>query len=233
MSAESALRHPGLLAAALARAEAWLLEPAPPRVEPGSVELPTRPVVAVIGLCPRCGATTVARALAARLAAVDPCGAAVVVGSGAPSGFAPPSGPASRLARRLEGSFATAGRLCLSESCDLMALAGATRRLAPLVLDVSRSEAPSGSASLADVVVLVAEAGGEPSLAELAAASLPRAVTVANRVRDRARWAGRPALLLPDSLPGARLALAGWEPRGPLRAAIGELASLCEAVAQR
>jgi hypothetical protein len=235
VSAESAFQRPGLLAAALARVEVWLLEPAPRRAEPQPVEVPPRPVVAVIGLGSRCGATTVARALAVRLAAADPSGAAVVAGCEALSGFAPPGGSASRLAHRLEGSFATAGRLCLSESRDFAALAATTRPLAPLVLDVPRDRSPAAAASLADLTILVASGDGEPALAELACRSLVRPgrepLIVANRVADPSRWSGRAALVLPDSRAGARLAAAGWEARGPLGEAVSRLCDMCEAAA--
>jgi hypothetical protein len=74
-----------LLATALARAEAFLIEPAAP---PAGEHEPRdhRPVVAVCGLAPRCGTTTVARGLAAALAEADPAGAAVVAGVGGATG---------------------------------------------------------------------------------------------------------------------------------------------------
>src|SRR2546423_13304723 len=86
MTVRGEVRSLGLLATALARAEAWLLEPP----EPASavvVPEPPRPIVTVRGLAPRCGASTVARGLAAVLAMAGPPGAAGGVG---PPGRAPP-----------------------------------------------------------------------------------------------------------------------------------------------
>jgi hypothetical protein len=63
---------PGLVRAASRAVVGFLFEPAD---TPGLVEAPpaaTFPVVAVIGLAPRCGATTVARGLAAELALRSP-----------------------------------------------------------------------------------------------------------------------------------------------------------------
>jgi hypothetical protein len=54
---------------ALAQLGAWLLEPLPERT--AAAPPVERPLVAVVGLAPGCGTTTVARALAARLAARD------------------------------------------------------------------------------------------------------------------------------------------------------------------
>src|SRR5437763_362193 len=79
MTVRGEVRSLGLLATALARAEAWLLEPPEP-VSAVVVPDPPRPIVTVHGLAPRCGASTVARGLAAVLAMADPRGAAVVVG---------------------------------------------------------------------------------------------------------------------------------------------------------
>jgi hypothetical protein len=228
--------RPGLVAALLARAEAWLLEPAvsePRAARPA--EPPVRPVVAVVGLAPRCGATTLARALAARLATGDPSRAAIVAGQGDAPAFAPAARAAARLAARVgSGGLGAqaAGRLCLASDGDHAGLAASARRLAPLVLDVARDRSPSGAASLADLTVLVAPGDGEPALAELAARSIARAgrepVTVASRADDPSRWSGRAVAVLPESRSGARLATAGWEPRGALGAAVAGLASLCE-----
>ena len=71
------LARGGLLATALARVEDFLLEPAEPRLEESPASSLRRPVVAVFGLARHCGATTVARALAAELAARDAGAAAV------------------------------------------------------------------------------------------------------------------------------------------------------------
>jgi hypothetical protein len=133
----------------LARAEAWLLEPAAPQASPRPLVLPPRPVVAVVGLRPGCGTTTVSRALAASLASHDPVGAAVVAGSDAVPPFAPAVRAASRLAAQLGssgGSATAAGRLCLTDAWDYGALASLWRGVAPLVLDVPADVPPRAAA---------------------------------------------------------------------------------------
>jgi hypothetical protein len=216
----------------LARAEAWLLEPAPAQPAARAVALPPRPVVAVVGLSERCGASTVARALGAMLAARDPSGGAIVAGSGDPPTFAPAVPAARRLAGQMSsgGSPAwAAGRLCLTDTHDHGSLAALWRQLAPIVFEVPRGASASG----ADLTILVAPGEGEPALAELAAGGLLGAgrqtLTVVNHADDPGRWRGRAALILPRSRAGARLAAAGWEPRGALGARMAELGELCEA----
>jgi hypothetical protein len=227
-----------LLAAALARAEAWLLEPAPERAVTRPVELPPRPVVAVVGLGPRCGATTLARALGARLAGRDPGRAAIVAGAGEAPGFAPAGRAAAKLAARFRSGGVPArpaGRLCLLAAWDYAALSSSARGLAPLVLDVRRNGSAGVAASVADLTLIVAPASGEPALAELATRALGRAgrepLTVVARGADRSRWEGRASIRLPDSRTGARLASAGWEPRGALGAAVASIGALCEEAA--
>lgn len=237
MSARPALEGRGLVASALAAAAGWLLEPAEPTgPDRPQASVDARPVIAVVGLAARCGATTVARAVAAQLAARDPGGASVVTWLG-PAGAVPLGLPAAgRLARTLSplavGSARACGRLCLVEGADPAALAGAARYLAPLVLDVEDRSVASATAALADHVLLVGSPGTEPALAALLAESLgrvgPEPVAVLNRAgRDCERWAGRCAAEIPDSRIGARLALAGREPRGGLGEAIGGLVERC------
>src|SRR4051812_49595518 len=79
MNAVSHARRGGdFFAIAVSRAERWLMEPPPPRPRAAEPAPEVRPVVAVVGLGPRCGATTVARALAVELARRDRSGAALV-----------------------------------------------------------------------------------------------------------------------------------------------------------
>src|SRR3954470_7899097 len=73
-----ARRGNGLLALVAARAERWLLEPAPPRPRAADPLPEARPVIAVIGLGSRCGSTTIARALAVELARRGRSSAAIV-----------------------------------------------------------------------------------------------------------------------------------------------------------
>lgn len=238
MSARPDLSRGRPVASALAAATAWLIEPvepAPPELERTPLE--ARPVVAVVGLAERCGATTVARALAAELAARDPAGACAVTSTGA--GGAIPLGlpAASRLARVLSApahaSARSCGRLCLVESADRAGLADAARYLAPLVLDVEDTADAAAAAALSDRVLLVASPATEPALAALIGESLrrtgPDPIAVLNRPGpDPERWAGRATIEFPESRLGARLALAGREPGGRLGRAVAQLADRCE-----
>lgn len=206
--------------------EAFAGEPASARV-----------VVAVIGLSPRCGATTVARALGAELALRDD-GSCVVTAETVAAGGIPLGTPAAvRLTRALSRAVAErmrpVGRLCLA-TCGAgspAALVDAARDAAPVVLDVFDPSQASVAASLADAVVLVAGPGTEPALAAVAAESLarvgPDSIVVLNRDRgDSDRWHDRHAIALPDSRLGAQLALAGREPPAALGQAISTLADL-------
>ncbi len=221
---------------ALARVEGWLLEPLPDAERewrpPATVvqlrEVP-RPVVAVVGVRPGCGVSTVARALAVRLALADPDGAAVVLAAAEAArglGGASRAGARLRVRLRLPGA-STAGRLCVVQSAEASGLVEQIRRLAPVVLD-----APSAIGS-ADLIVVVTPGDAEPALAELVAASADggAALIVANRPREPERWADRAAVLLPESRLGARMAAAGWPAGGPFGRAIAELARACGGVA--
>lgn len=197
-----------------------------------------RPVVAVAGLGPRCGTTTIARALAAELALRDPVGAALVSAEAVNGGGLPLGTPAAArltraLCRALPVRTRTVGRVCLTACAGEHAatLAAIAPELAPLVLDVGEPSQVAVAASLADAVVLVACPAVEPALAVVLADSLrrvgPDPLVVLNRDRDEVeRWEGRCSLRLPESRMGAQLALAGREPHGHLGRAIGELADL-------
>ncbi len=196
-----------------------------------------RPAVAVAGLAPRCGATTVARALAAELALRDPGGAAVVTAEAISGGGIPLGTPAAgRLGRAVQRSLPSqtraVGRICLAAvGTDRPRLVDAARDLAPLVLDVADPGQIAAAASLADAVVLVGAPAVEPSLAAVLAGSLgrvgPDPVVVLNRDREGdERWEGRCALRLPEARMGGQLALAGREARGELGRAVAKLADL-------
>ena len=198
--------------------------PAPP---PG-----TRLVVAVAGAGPGCGTTTVARGLACALAARDVAGSAVVagpVGRSVPPIALPAATRLARSAERVGGGRArAAGRVCLIEHADPVALAVGLRHTAPLVLDVSLAAEAAAIASLADCVVLVATPKVEPALASVVASSLarsgPQPLLVLNRAppgAEPARWSA----LLPDSRSAARAALAGCAAPGRLTRALGALAA--------
>lgn len=212
---------------------------APAVAEPAkAVELTVRPVVAIVGLAPGCGATTLARALAATLARRDHSGAAVVASLEEPVGSNLSTRPATRLASRLASSHSSAragGRLCLIAAADPAALAGSIAPLAPLVLDLPPSGA--AAASLAHLAIVVADGDAEPALAELAATTLTagptQALTVLGGTDDQRRWDQRAFLVLPRSRVGARLASAGWEPRGAFGVAVARIADACEQAACR
>jgi hypothetical protein len=237
VSAQPALGGRGVFATALARAEAWLLEPAEEAAENEQPVVSRRPVVAVFGLGEGCGATTVARALGAELAGRDPGGACAVSASSRSAALPIGSAGAARLARTLgaiQGAWAQAsGRLCLVDCGDLGRLADAARYIAPLVLDAGGTTVGGTPAALADHVVLVASPRVEPALASVARASLaasgPGPTVVLNRASASGGYDRIADILLPDSRLGAQLAHAGREPRGELGRTIAELADRCEA----
>jgi len=220
----------------------FLVEPLEPSAPSGAeAELGwtrmARPVVAVAGLAPRCGTTTVARALAAELALRDDGGAAIVSAEAVSGGGIPLGTPAAgRLGRAVQRSLPSqtraVGRICLTVADrDDATLVDAARDLAPLVLDVGEPARISVAASLVDAIVLVGGSATEPALAAVLAESLcrigPEPLVVLNRDRDAdERWEGRCALRLPDARMGAQLALAGREARGELGRAVARLADL-------
>jgi hypothetical protein len=224
-------RGGGLLALVAARAERWLLEPASPRPSAADPPAELRPVIAVIGLGPRCGATTVARALAVEFARRARGGAAFA--SAASRGATPAlaTAPARRLARALPPDVAfAAGRLCLVVDDDPALRELATSRPAPLVLDVPHGRAPEAALAMADAGILVASPRIEPALADAVAASFTRGgeapATVLSRLaEDSGAWSGRRVLVeIPEARLGARLALAGRDPTPAIARPIAELA---------
>jgi hypothetical protein len=236
----------GLVGAALTKVEDFLLEPAePPRPgEPGEAHSGPpppeaqgpRPVIAVFGLARRCGATTVARALASELAARDPGGAAAVASRTATGGL-PLATPAARqLAERLEdvpgAATSAVGRLCLVEGADQAALSECARHLAPLVLDPGSVEIGHERVAPADRILLVTTPRVEKALAAAALSCLRRAqvepLLITNMVRNSAERPNSAAAQLPFSRAGAQLALGGRQARGELGRAVAALADLCE-----
>jgi hypothetical protein len=238
------------------RAAGWLLDPpreeapaSPPRLAlapqvPPPPE-PERPFVAVLPLAPRCGTSTIARAVAATLAARDPSGAAILAtasGSRAVTGLQlrPAVAAAARLARAaaaagVEGVRAW-GRLCLVPAEEpLSALAAA--RPAPIVADLAHGTPAEGTVGLADHVVLVAPPDVEPSLAaavEAAQRADGHAVAlVLNRVLGDPSPELAHAVVVPESRLAAQLTLTCRTPRGPLAAPASELAERSLAVVRR
>jgi hypothetical protein len=191
--------RPDPLSALVTRAGAWLLEPVDPparlaadRPPPEPPPPPTRPLVAVVALAPRAGASTVARALAARLASLDPAGVAVLCSDDVPARAALGGRAAVRLARTLAErglGVRAAGSLCLLPSdAPLAGIAGTGE--APLAVDVSHGAPIEAVLTVVRHVVLVATPDVEPALANAVQRSLragDRAVdVVVNRAIDRA-----------------------------------------------
>lgn len=222
-------------------------EPEPPLPNDPPVDLdnhlppaslpPARPVVVVVGLGPRCGASTVARWLAAALALRDPDGGAVVV-TPAPRGTgALRTSSAARLARALEarsvGPARAAGRVCLLDSDAHSPLTVAATYLAPVVVDLPHGASPDAALSVADQVLLVAAPAAEPALATVVAESLarsgPEPTIVLNRALEEPQWDRRADVVLADSRMAARRAAAGREARGPVGVAVDALAEEIEA----
>jgi hypothetical protein len=225
-------RH-GFLASAAAALESFFLEPVDPLPASDAGEpLEQRPVVAVFGLARGCGATVVARGLAAELAVRDSTGAAAVLCEAHPGGIPLATHAATRLARVLEDLPGAApravGRLCLVGGADPLRLSDTARHHAPLVIDAG-SEALGGvPASVADRVVLVTKQEVEPALARVGAECIARVGPAPIVVLNRAPHDQRGTFALPNSPMGARLALGGREARGELGRAIAELTDLCE-----
>jgi len=158
-----------------------------------------RPVIAVFGLAPGCGASTVAHALAIELAARDTARAAAVrCEPRRARGLVMPAwlsatrlsaSPVSRLAGTLAdfpgAGVRTAGRLCLVVGADRAGLAEGVPHLAPLVLDEGSVAVGGVAAAVADRSVVVTTPALEPALATLAAECIARVgpdpVLVVNR----------------------------------------------------
>jgi hypothetical protein len=235
MSAHPGIGRRGLVAAVAAQISSFLLEPPAAVAETGPVELEPYPVVAVLSAAPRCGATTVARALGAELA-VRADGAAVVsCRSGAGRATAPPLRMTARLATALRGvgdeRARPAGRVCLLPGASPGELASAARYLAPVVLDVPPDGSAAATAQLADRAVVVAAGSDEPALTDVLACLVGgqrSPLRVTTRVVDGSEWTGRADVLLPEGRIAARSALAGARPLGPFGKAIAELADALE-----
>jgi hypothetical protein len=241
VTARGELRAGGLLAAVLARAEAFLFEPVgADRAAAAAPPPPARPVVAVRGLTAGCGASTIARGLAAVLAAEDPRGTAAVAGSAVRGGVRLASPGAARAAKELSGlgcdGVRPAGRLCLIPVGEPLARVAAERPF-PLVLDVAASSPPAEGLGLADHVVLVGPANAEPSLAAAVAGSLARdgrsVDVVVNRVDGDGYDAPAGTIEVAESRFAAQMALACRGARGSLARPLVELAARCRARAPR
>jgi hypothetical protein len=227
-----------LLTAALARAQSFLLEPSAPRAAtPASVtstafddRIAADSIeVAVLGARPRCGATTVARGLAAALALPGVRPAHVIALDRSPTA-----------AHSLEIAGGGSGwevPAALADGAEVAEYGAMVSRLAgrpaAIVWDVAASEVGRAHAlaCAADVVVAVVVGESEPALGELLGemlgARFGRVLVVANRA-DPDRWRRRTAACLPDSRLGALLAGRGRRAGGALGGALAELAALVD-----
>jgi hypothetical protein len=189
-------------------------------------------VVAVIGLRPGSGATTIARALAVELALRDAGRAALATAGMLGSPGIPLGTPSAvRLARAASragaGCSRAVGRLAMVESRATDVAHGRLVGLAPLVIDAAESGA-GDLASLVDVTVLVGSPDCQPALAAVVReplAGVSPCVTVLNRhVEDDAAWDGRYDVSVPESRLAAHLALVGREAPSAFGRAVAELA---------
>jgi hypothetical protein len=251
-------RRAAPLASLIERAAAFLVEPADPSDRPGAGHPPLRlvadhgdpveravpyrgplaPMVAVLALAPRAGASTIARALAGYLARVDGNGAAVLSTADPPR-----AGIAGRAAARLARDFAdtgfegfrAVGRACIAPAAEPLAELAAHRQ-EPLIADLGHSAPTEAAVALADHVVLVVPPDIEPALATTVEASLRADERSLSLVVNRALGDPPPelghALVVPEARLPAQLASACRDPRGPLREVATELAerSLAEVI---
>jgi hypothetical protein len=252
VSAHSASHRRSWLSALVAQVSDYVFEEIEETVEPQLKQLEPHPVVAAVAAAARSGATTVARMLAAELA-TRADGAAVVVAAGSRRRAAPPSRAAVRLATALVDvvDAQPVGRLCVAAPAAIAdpdadsagghpggdsagghpseRIVNAARYLAPVVLDLPADGSAAGVRSIADRVVVVSAASGEPALLDAVAAVIGGSpLKVANRVTDPGRWAERADILLPDSRLGIRAAALGTRALGSLGSAIGTLADSLE-----
>jgi hypothetical protein len=223
-----------LLAAALARAQGYLLEPAarPAPVREAPLELPPGvPVqVAVTGLSRGAGASTVAAGVALALL-VPGTRPSHLVSIAAPGDRPRASlGPLVRweLPPALRGADELAGY-----GTTLARLASA-RDGAAVVWDVPCDEMPraSGLVDACDALVCVAAGSAEPVLSSIVRDMLAErhghVVLAANRVRDPEAWSGRCAAAVPESRLAAALIARGRAPGGGVGEALARIAAIVE-----
>jgi hypothetical protein len=230
VSAHSASHGRSWLSALVAHVSEYVFEEIEETVEQPR-ELIAQPVVAVVAAAPRSGTSTVARLLAAELASRRD-GSALVLGAARPRRGSPPSRASGRLATALGGAVdvQAVGRICVAASSDRAAEANAARYLAPVVLDVPADGSAAGVAVVADRIVVVAAATGEPALLDAVATVIGgESLKVVNRVTEAGGWDGRADAQLPESRLAARAAGMGARALGPLGSAIAALADALEA----
>jgi hypothetical protein len=220
-----------LLAAALSRAQAFLLEPAAAPKRPPVADLAASAAhrdvqVIVTGTSRGSGATTVAQALilpgsrASHLVLLDPAAAGARSPAGVATWEVPPALDDPSEVAEYGGTLA---RLAQGGGC------------ASVVWDVRADRVPRAARAIqaCDVVVCVADGTAEPALCKLVGEMLAerygrRVLLVANRVRDDEAWAGRCAVCVPDARLAAISVGRGRAPGGAVGAALSRLAGLVE-----
>ncbi len=221
-----------VIAAALARAQGFLVEPAPtiePPVAPVPLEACEPVQVVVTGLSRRSGTTTVAVGLAQALAVPGARSAHLV---SLPCDAGARSAAAGVVAWDLPPALRDPGEIA-EYGATLVRVAGGGGKAA-MVWDVRADDAARAARVMeaCDVVVCVAEGSAEPALCTLVCDMLAERyggiLLVANRVRDGERWAGRCAVAVPESRLAAMLIARGRRPGGTVGEALARVAVLAE-----
>jgi hypothetical protein len=220
-----------LIAAVLARAQAFLLEPetAAPPAPVARLPLASREPLEIVvtGLSRQSGASTVARGLARAL--IAPGRSAHLISLRPQPRDRLPAGvggwelpPALCDADEIADYGATLARLAAGGGC------------AAVVWDVGADDVASAARVMerSDAVVCVADGSAEPALCGLVCEMLGercrRVLLVANRVRDEDAWSGRCAVGVPESRLAALLIARGRAPGGAVAAALARLAALLD-----
>ena len=225
-----------LIAAALARAQGFLLEPGvAEQAHAAAVREPLAAAagvtVVVTGLSRRSGATTVARALAQALV-VPGARTAHLISLGPPGSGESGRSPAGVATWDLPPALCDPREI--SDYGETLGRLAAGSGSAAVVWDV-RADDVARSACLTeacDVLLCVADGAAEPALCALVCDMLAerygRVLLIANRVRDDEVWASRCAVALPDSRLGALRIARGLTPGGQVAEAVAKVAALAE-----
>jgi hypothetical protein len=224
-----------LIAAALARAQGFLLEPAvalepPVAAVPMPLEACKGVHVVVTGLSRRSGATTVAAGLAQ----------ALVVPGGRSAHLVSLRSEHGAGRRRAQGVVGWELPPALRDAAEIADYGATLGRLAAgggeagVVWDVRADDVACAAHVMeaCDVVVCVADASAEPALCTLVCEMLGerygRVLLVVNRVREEESWSGRCAVAVPDSRLAALLIARGRAPGGAVGQAMSRIAALAE-----
>jgi hypothetical protein len=225
-----------LIAAALARAQGFLLEPVAP-VEPAVGPIapallePCRSLhVVVTGLSRGSGATTVAAGLAQALVVPGVRSAHLASLRAEPGGAR--RAPPGVVAWELPPALHDAGEI--ADYGATLARLAAGRGEAAVVWDVRADDVARAARTMEDCDALVCVAAGsaEPALCTLVSDMLGerygRVVMVANRVGDEEAWSGRCAVAVPDARLAAIRIGRGRSAGGALGAAMSRIAAIVE-----